>query len=132
MTLARCSTAMLTMPADHSSPRRRSAWPDDPVAKVDKRDTGGEPVKTLPRQGLISGDERRVQPVSLRRPVTHLYLQLGRPAGRAARSERADIGLKYLVTPAVFPGREHSLANPAVGRLVMHAKRFGRFADLHA
>jgi hypothetical protein len=107
-------------------------WPDDAFAKVDKRDTGREPVKTLPGPGLISGDECRVQPVSLRRPVTHLYLRLRRPAGSAARSERADVGLKYLVTPAVLPCRQNSLANPAVGRLVMHAKRFGRVADLHA
>jgi hypothetical protein len=59
---------------------------DDPLAQVGQRHAARQPGDDVPGRGLVTGHDRRVQPVRLGRPVTYPDVRPRRgargPAGR--------------------------------------------------
>jgi hypothetical protein len=104
---------------------------DDPLAQVSQRHSAGEPGDKVPRQGLVARHDRGVQPVRLRIPVPDPDLRTRCGARGPALGQGGNVIIADLVTPAGLPGWENSLANPAVGRLVVHPEDDGGLSQLH-
>jgi hypothetical protein len=101
---------------------------DDPLAQVEHRHADREPVEIVPRQRLVTGHDRVVQPARLGRPVAYPDLRPRLGAGSPPLGQRQDVTVAHLVAASGLPGRERALPHPAVGGLIVHPQRVGGLA----
>ena len=104
---------------------------NDAFAQVDERYPGRQPFEAVARLRLLARSDQRVQPLCLGRPVTDVDGPGGLLAETAAGGQRRHVTVVELITPAYLPGRQHALAHPGIGGLVVHAEGSGGLAQIH-
>jgi hypothetical protein len=108
----------------HTDPPQRRG--DDLVTQCGQRHSGGEAPEIVPGLGLVTVHQRRVQPAGLGGPVPDPDLPRRLGASRPPCQQIEHIAFAYLIAARRLPRGERPLPHPAIGGLVVHAKRLGR------
>jgi hypothetical protein len=101
---------------------------DDPLAQVGQRHAVGEPGEIVPRQRLVTGHDRGVQPVRLGRPVAYPDPCPRGRSGGPASGQGTDVAVVDVVAAPMLPGGQNSLTHPPVRGLVVHPEGVGGLA----